>query len=134
MRTEPVVRRRAAMLVASLGLAMSAAAIAQQPAPVTVRGTALSAKVVGTLAGVPIVLTTLTRGVAYSGLDLTTHSGVFMLERRVRSTARRLCGRLDAMFPLERPQARSCTRKAVAGAMRQVRLAIADSRGHESRG
>lgn len=133
MRTQSFVRRSATLLIAGLGLAVCAAAVAQ--VPVTVRASNLAARVIGTTtAGAPLVLTTLKRGVSYSDLDLRTPAGALGLERRVHGTARDLCGQLDDMFPFEQPMARSCTAKAVADAMRQVRLAIGAARSREKSG
>lgn len=133
MRSQSIVRRSATLLIAGLGLAISAAAVAQTP--VTVRASNLATRVIGTTtAGAPLVLTTLKSGVSYSDLNLTTPAGALGLTRRVHGTARDLCGQLDDMFPFEQPTARSCTVKAVADAMRQVRLAIAVARGREKNG
>jgi len=88
---------------------------------------ARTTKIVGhsSTTGAPVELVTLTRHVTFSDLDLKSHAGAMALERRVQETAKSACAELDKLYPLDTPDAPSCTKKATDGAMVQVHAAIA---------
>ncbi|HTQ15272.1 MAG TPA: UrcA family protein [Rhizomicrobium sp.] len=80
--------------------------------------------------GAPIVDVAWQRGVRFDDLDLTTAQGAHALRERVRITARELCRRLDAAYPIGVPGSPPCYRTAVDDALAQADAAIADARGY----
>lgn len=115
-----------------LGLLVSSIAAtafaADQMSEITVEGSRMTKEVVGrsTSTGAPIELITLSRHVNYTDLDLTTHSGVTELQKRIDTTAKVACRELDKVFPFSRnsDSARSCVDKAVKSAMPRAQEAI----------
>ncbi len=67
--------------------------------------------------------------VSYAGLDLNTIEGQKMLEQRVESAARRVCGYNEARTNTRlRGDAKSCLVKARASARQQAAAIIEDQR------
>lgn len=118
--------RRSSPTALLLGLCLATSAFATGKLPSITVEAAVSKAVVGrSTSGIPIELATLTRHVSYADLDLRTYMGVMELERRVRESAQMACTKLDALYPLDEPQAPTCVGKAIADASRQVDFAIA---------
>jgi UrcA family protein len=110
--------------------AVSGAAMAQEKAQgsqITIRGEPVQVTTVGrSYTGIPIVQYSFERPVSFANLDLTTSSGASELKKRVRETAREACEDLSAADPLDAPEDDgTCVRDATAGAMKQVKAAIA---------
>jgi UrcA family protein len=78
--------------------------------------------------GAPIRDVALTRNVRYDDLDLTTNRGARQLKERIDYTARALCQRLDAMYPVAVSDSPPCYRTAMRDAMFQANAAIDDAR------
>jgi UrcA family protein len=101
---------------------------ADQIAELTVEGSRMTQEVVGrsSSTGAPIEEVTLRRHVPYADLDLSTHSGVTELQKRIDATAQETCRELDKMFPLSQnnDSTRSCVSKAVKSARPQAQEAI----------
>jgi UrcA family protein len=101
---------------------------ADQIAELTVEGSRMTKEVVGrsSSTGAPIEEVTLRRHVPYADLDLSTHSGVAELQKRIDATAQETCRDLDKALPFSKnsDSARSCVNKAVKSAMPQAQEAI----------
>jgi len=70
----------------------------------------------------------LRRRVSYADLDLSKHADVIELEKRIETTAKEACEKLDEMFPIppsDIADIRRCTRKAIEGTEEEVQAAIA---------
>jgi UrcA family protein len=78
--------------------------------------------------GAPIENVAVQRPVRFDDLDLRTPWGARELERRVSYTARVLCDRLDAMYPVAAPDNPPCYENAMGDAMGQAYAAIARAR------
>ncbi len=70
--------------------------------------------------GAPIDLITLSRRVSYHGLDLQTPEGSRELDRRIKEAANWACRRLEALYPVGRPEPTTCAKTAIAEAQPQV--------------
>jgi len=72
---------------------------------------------------------TLTRLVGYGDLDLTTQSGVAVLQARITETAKQSCAQLDTLYPADKelydPANVHCVSDAVDGSMTQAKQIIA---------
>ncbi len=156
----PLRHTLAAVLLAAaapLGLAVTASPVAAQsygfdndynddsgyaaPAPgteeVIVTAPRYRAPARGHLGG-DIVNVRMSREVRVDDLDLDSYEGRHELLTRVRSTAQRLCDRLDRFYPVGVEDSgytgaygtgtRGCVRQAVARAMDQADVAIRDAR------
>jgi UrcA family protein len=66
----------------------------------------------------------LSRRVSYADLDLTLHTDVMELEKRIDDTAKEACGQLAELFPGD-PATQDCVRDAVASARAQKDAAVA---------
>ncbi len=112
--------------------AVSGAAVAQdkeQTSEVTVQGKPVTVTTTESLgySGEPIERYSFKTTVSYAGLDLSTTAGADELKKRVRETADKNC---DALQQAADPMSlladdRTCVQEATAGAMRQVKAAIA---------
>lgn len=80
--------------------------------------------------GAPIVDIALQSDVSFDDLDLRTDWGARTLHTRVASTARSLCARLDARYPVTDENSPDCYRSAYRDAMAQADEAIAQARGY----
>ena len=115
-------------LVASLTIE-SGAAQAQQNAAleeITVVAPRLVTRPAGrTGAGSKVELISLTRHVVYKDLNLTLHSDVMQLEKRVNDVASEACDTLAKMYPLSDPNTPNCIEQAAKGAKTQIDLLAA---------
>jgi UrcA family protein len=71
--------------------------------------------------GAPIVDISLSYGVSYRGLDLSTRAGAAELERRVNDAARAACEEISLRHPQGEPNDAGCAKAAAADAMVRVR-------------
>ena len=83
--------------------------------------------------GMTIEIIGLRRQVSFADLDLSKHADVTELERRVETTAKESCEKLEDMYPLPRNPSRSadirrCTKKAIEGAAEEIQLAVETAR------
>ena len=62
----------------------------------------------------------LSRAVKAEDLDLGTPAGMAELEKRIRQMSEELCTELDRIYPLDEPQARTCTEATVKRTMADV--------------
>lgn len=79
--------------------------------------------------GAPIRDVAVQTEVRFDDLDLTTERGARILERRVSSTARDLCKKLDTRYPIATADSPPCFQTAYDDAMAQADAAIAQARG-----
>ncbi len=77
--------------------------------------------------GAPIEHLTLTWSVAYSDLDLSQHSAVVVLEKRIHARAQAVCHELDRLFPLSATGGAPCVKTAADAAMLQAQKIIASA-------
>jgi UrcA family protein len=87
--------------------------------------------------GAPIGDVGLTRPVRFDDLDLSTPWGAQRLRERIRYTARAMCKRLDAEYPVNAPDeprdafgSTNCYRDAIADGMDQADQAIAQAQSY----
>ena len=66
----------------------------------------------------------------FDDLDLRTDWGARELRHRIEYTARVMCQRLDAMYPIKADNSPPCYRTAVEGAMYQADTAINQARAY----
>jgi UrcA family protein len=116
----------------TLALAVaSGAAVAQQKdqtSEIMIQGKPVQVTRVGSsYTGIPIERYTFKSAVSYANLDLSTASGAAELKKRVTATAKQSCEELQqAADPVGLVgDDNTCVRKATAGAMVQVKAAIA---------
>ncbi len=68
----------------------------------------------------------LRRQVSFADLDLSKHADVTELEKRIETTAKESCEKLDEMYPLATPDSiRRCTESAIKSTEEKVQAAIA---------
>lgn len=79
--------------------------------------------------GAPYRLVSMSKGVYIGDLDLRTRRDVRVLRDRISYTARTLCHRLNAMYPVTAPNSPGCYTTAMDDAMYQADIAIARARG-----
>ncbi len=95
--------------------------LAQQMPEVTVQASRVVTKQVGrTSTGIPIVDASLSYGVSYAGLDLSTNSGVMELEKRVKDAAMKACKELSRQYPVSDQTDADCAKTAADKAMVKV--------------
>jgi len=83
--------------------------------------------------GAPIRDVAISEPVRFDDLDLRSDRDVRRLEARVRERAGTLCRRLDVQYPVTvSASSRNCFQDAVADAMDQVQVAVAQQRGYGS--
>lgn len=80
----------------------------------------------------PYVNASLSQPVSYDDLDLRTYGGARILKDRIRLTARLMCRELDERMPVTADFSPSCYKNAVADAMYQANMAIANARGYRT--
>jgi UrcA family protein len=68
----------------------------------------------------PIVQVSLSSGVGYAGLDLTSDAGAAELEKRVKAAARAVCKELSGKYPNAKTTEAECAKVAAANAMVKV--------------
>lgn len=120
---------RAAVIVLA-GAIVSGGAFAQQDEGIVVTATRVpEAKVVKPKPGSIMEKVSLTYGVGYNDLDLTTDKGKDELKGRVRQAAEDACAELDRQYPFAEPKGGACIEAAVDSAKEQVRKAIAAAGG-----
>ncbi len=113
------------IVAAGLSFATTASA-ANRLTPVTLNADPVLTTVVGrTNFGAPITVTTTTATVSYANLDLAARAGAAVLIQPVKATAWAAGERLTARSPTNLPQTLACARKAVIGALKEARLAVA---------
>jgi UrcA family protein len=78
--------------------------------------------------GAPIQDVAYSRAVRFDDLDLRTDWGARELRNRIEYTARAMCQRLDAMYPIKADNSPPCYRTAVDQAMYQADAAISQAR------
>lgn len=105
-------------------LAVSGVAMAQPGEEVTIESTRPTRTVGHSYTGVPIEVTTVTRKVRFSDLDLTTYSGATELQKRVHDTAKMLCKQLTEVYPMTASEGPQCVRQASRDAMVQANAVI----------
>jgi UrcA family protein len=116
---------RMAML-ALIGTAVAGGAVAQQEEGVTVTASRVpKVEVTEPKPGSIMKTVSLSYGVSYSDLDLTTADGKEQLKARVRQAAEDACGELDRQYPMAEPKGQRCVGAAVDSAKDQVHDAIA---------
>ncbi len=95
--------------------------LAQQMPEVTVQASRIVEKQVGrTSSGLPIVDVSLSYGVSYKGLDLSTSAGVNELEKRVSDAAMKACEELSRQYPMSDTTDAECAKSATNKAMVKV--------------
>jgi|KBSMisStandDraft_5_1062788.scaffolds.fasta_scaffold93482_1 UrcA family protein len=125
-----LIRRKTHFVVLAVSAILSAAvasdsAIAQKLEVVTVTAPRAHQKIVKySTVGVPIVVTSVSYGVAIADLDLSTPAGVKEFDRRVEAAARDACGELDKTDPTV-PSDPTCVTEAIASTADQKKQAIA---------
>jgi UrcA family protein len=71
--------------------------------------------------GGPVEVLSLSRGVSYADLDLTTKAGVVAFEKRIKDTAQKACDQIEAEYPstlyIAVPANQNCVGTAVSEAM-----------------
>jgi UrcA family protein len=72
----------------------------------------------------------ISRPVRFDDLDLRTDWGARELRNRIEYTARVMCQRLDAMYPISADNSPPCYRTAVDQAIYQADAAISQARGY----
>jgi len=88
-----------------------------------------------TTIGAPIRDVSLQDAVRFDDLDLRSDRDVRRLEARIREHAGSLCRRLDVQYPVTiSASSRNCFQDAMADAMEQVNVAVAQQRGYEPTG
>jgi UrcA family protein len=113
-------------VVALIGTAVAGGAVAQQEEGVTVTASRVpKVEVAEPRPGSIMKTVSLSYGVSYSDLDLTTTDGKEQLKARVRQAAEDACGELDRQYPLAEPKGQRCVGAAVDSAKDQVHDAIA---------
>jgi UrcA family protein len=116
-----------ALLVAGMCIGTTVLADDQVPT-IKIEASVISKKVIAmSSSGVPTEEVSVARRVSYADLDLKTYVGAAALKRRVHKAAELACKQVDDLYPLERPEAPSCIRQALAAANQQVEAAIADA-------
>ena len=114
-----------------LGIAIGAAAsisfgsiaVAQDLQEIVVTGKGVATQPAGkTASGVPIVDMSITYGVSYAGLDLTSAAGAAEIEKRVNDAAKDACKELSAKRPLQQftTSEAECAKSAADKAMVKV--------------
>lgn len=82
--------------------------------------------------GAPIRDVAISDTVRFDDLDLRSDHDVHRLEARIREHAGTLCRRLDVQYPVTiSASSRNCYQDAVADAMDQVEVAVAQQRGYD---
>jgi len=104
-------------------------------APVTQEVTVVAPEVVretvrqNGVKGGPIEMLSLSRGVNYADLDLTTQAGVAEFQKRISDTARAACKQIEDEYPTQRyvlvPANQDCVGTAIKGAAPQASEIIA---------
>ena len=104
--------------------ALSVAAAAEQLQEVTVQaGRAVETRVGHTSAGIPIVDASISYGISYADLDLSSQAGVKTLQKRINDAAMKACTQLRHLYPLAAnpvPSDAECAKAATDKAMVQV--------------
>jgi UrcA family protein len=114
------------LALAAIGCTLATGATATPLADeVVVEKTRPALRITRSSLGAPERVVSVTRRVNVTDLNPRTHSGALQLEARIVQTANSLCDRLSRMQPLTIEERRTCIRDAVAGAMEQVRAAMA---------
>ena len=80
--------------------------------------------------GAPIQDVAISQPVRFDDLDLRTEWGARELRHRIEYTARMMCQRLDAMYPIKADDSPPCYRTAVDQAMYQADSAIDQARSY----
>ena len=96
---------------------------AEQLQEVTVQATRVMKTSVGrTATGVPIMDTTLSYGVSYADLNLSSHADVLLLQKRVKDAAQKACKELADLNPLieGQPGESECTKRAADKGLARV--------------
>jgi UrcA family protein len=120
---------RTAVLVV-LGATCAGSVLAQQDEGVTITASRMpQAVVVEHKPGSIMTKISLTYGVRYDDLDLSTQTGKEELKARVKQAAGEACEELDRQYPFTEPKGPRCVEAAVDSAKDQVRAAIAAAGG-----
>jgi UrcA family protein len=121
--------RTVALVATAVGLAMSAAAFAQQVSEVVVE--APRAQVTHSSAnGIPTEVITIKHRVSYKDIDISNYSGAKVLEQRIKDAAKEACKQIKTLYPNElvTMDESACAQAATADAMVQANTAIAAAR------
>ena len=112
----------------ALGLA-AAAALAEEPAQVTVVATRMVSTTIASTSptGTPIVDVSLSYGVSTVGLDLSSREGAQELELRVKDAANAACKEVGRQYPGAMPSDMECARLAVKKAMVTVHRLVREA-------
>ncbi len=116
----------AAFAIMALAVFCASAAHAAESSQITIRGA--TTKTVGHdfALGAPIQETTVTVGVSYDPVTLTTNSGVALLKDGVVDAARKACATADPLIQDEG----TCLREALRSAKTQIARAISQARSN----
>lgn len=115
-----------ALLATTLAIA-SYSALSQPVEEITV--TAAREVTVGrTSTGIPIKEISIESRVSYADLDLTTDSGVTVLQERVKDAATSACKDIVVRFPVQGSTDKTCIKHAVDDAMAQIKAAVDSQR------
>jgi UrcA family protein len=68
----------------------------------------------------PVVQVSLSSGVGYAGLDLSSNAGAAELEKRVKAAAQAVCKELSGKYPNAKTSEAECAKVAAANAMVKV--------------
>jgi UrcA family protein len=79
--------------------------------------------------GAPYRLISMSKGVYIGDLDLRSRHDVRVMRDRISYTARSMCRRLDALYPVTAPGSPGCYTTAMNDALYQANIAIAQQRG-----
>ncbi|HEX7782315.1 MAG TPA: UrcA family protein [Sphingobium sp.] len=83
---------------------------------------------VPTIAAPALAEDSVTRTVSLSDVDLSTESGVALLNRRIEAAVSSICGRQESRDLQQVMAVRKCRTGAHASAVNQTQLAVADAR------
>ena len=100
-------------------------AVAQPPQEITVEAPRIEMTQVGRPSIARVLELTLTQRVGCEDLDLSTHTGMAELERRVRMAAQEACEEIARKYPRARPSDLMCAGHATREAMVEVRELLA---------
>jgi UrcA family protein len=82
-----------------------------------------------TATGIPIKVVSISTGVSYADLDLTTQAGASELQKRVSDTAKAACAKFKAKYPFAKYKTsdRECVKDATMEADAVARAIVAQS-------
>jgi len=80
--------------------------------------------------GAPYREISMSQNVYFGDLNLRTRHGERVLKSRISQSARTMCRKLDARYPITAPNSPGCYTTAMNDALQQADDAIADARGY----